>query len=165
MKLSDVLTGDCLQFLQGTQTKKRVFQAALSRLVLPNASLDSAELLERFLARERLGSTGIGQGIAIPHIRLSELEKPLATLLLLDNGIDFDAPDQQPVDVLFVLMASNQNPKLHLSLLANIADFFANQRLAGLFREAKIAKNADEIKRLLLQPEEELLLDAAGQLC
>lgn len=85
-------------------------------------ALSAADLLQNLLARERLGSTGLGNGIAIPHCRLKNIDSVIGALITLEEPIDFDAVDDAPVDILFVLLAPERALQEHLSALATLAE-------------------------------------------
>jgi len=105
-------------------SKKRSLED-LSRLLATVApDLTSEEIFESLIGRERLGSTGLGHGVAIPHGRLAALREPVAAIITLDKGIDFDAADKQPVDLLFALLVPTDAAQEHLELLAQLARMF-----------------------------------------
>lgn len=87
-------------------------------------ALSAADVLQSLLARERLGSTGLGNGIAIPHCRLKNIESVVGALITLETAIDFDAIDGAPVDILFVLVAPERALQEHLNALAALASQF-----------------------------------------
>ena len=96
-------------------------------------------LFRSLMDRERLGSTGLGHGVAIPHGRISKLKEPLAAVLRLRNPIEFDAPDQQPVGLfvfLFVPEAANQR---HLEILSEIAAMLSDRELRDRLKSANDA--------------------------
>jgi PTS system nitrogen regulatory IIA component len=111
-------------------SKKRVFERAGE---LFEASNDIAHSLvfESLIAREKLGSTGLGQGIAIPHGRIKGLKQATGAFIRLSDPIDFDAPDGRPVSQLFVLLVPEQATEAHLQILSELATCFADRQ----FRE------------------------------
>lgn len=120
--LSDILTPERTHCGVPGSSKKRILEY-LSELIaehIPNSSADS--IYENLLARERLGSTGVGEGIAIPHCRLSDCQQALGALVTLPAPIDFDAIDRQPVDVLFVLVVPDEACQEHLNILSMLAE-------------------------------------------
>jgi PTS system nitrogen regulatory IIA component len=130
-------------------SKKRLFET-IARLISENqASLPYDDVLDHLIAREKLGSTGLGGGIAIPHCRISNCDRPLGTLVTVEEPIDFDAPDDQAVDLLFVLLVPEEANQEHLDTLARIArvlseaDFCEQLRAAG-DAEALYALAADK---------------------
>jgi PTS system nitrogen regulatory IIA component len=94
-------------------------------------SLNDTQIFDSLLARERLGSTGLGHGIAIPHGRLAPLDSTAGALLVLETGIDFDAPDGQPVNILFGLLVPEACNDAHLQILAGLAAMFSDADLRG----------------------------------
>ena len=106
-------------------SKKRAFERA--GIVFENSlGIASATVFDSLFARERLGSTGLGQGIAIPHGRIKGLKHASGAFLRLANPIAFDAPDGQPVRLLFVLLVPEQATEEHLQILSEIAERFAD---------------------------------------
>ena len=103
------------------------------------ASLDGVgevDLFDQLIARERLGSTGLGQGIAVPHCRLAQIERPIAALAKLDEAVDFESPDRKPVDLLFVLVVPEAATDDHLNLLAAVVERFNDSALVKSLRQA-----------------------------
>ena len=115
----------------------------------PEQQISTRDLLDALISRERLGSTALGQGIALPHGRLDAVEDPAAAVVVLDNAIDFDAPDGQPVDILFGLVVPADCPEQHLKILAEVARHFHD----GSLREALLDMDQPEqvMQRLLQQ--------------
>jgi PTS system nitrogen regulatory IIA component len=93
-----------------------------------------AEIFDSLVARERLGSTGLGDGVALPHGRLRGLKQPIAALVTLGKGIDFDAIDQQPVDLLYALLVPEESNDEHLKILAQLAGLFSNPDFCSRLR-------------------------------
>ena len=123
------------QLLSGESllSKKRVFERAAEAM---GAALDlSSETIYRaLLAREKLGSTAIGEGIAIPHCRMEDCEKPCGVIVTLDEPTDFDAPDDDYVDLLFALVVPAEATQDHLNLLAGLARLFSQQDFCDALR-------------------------------
>jgi len=90
------------------------------------AGLDAQRVAESLAARESLGSTAVGQSVALPHARIKGLRQPLAAYMRLREPIDFDAPDSNPVDELFMLLVPEQATQAHLKLLAEVAQMFGD---------------------------------------
>ncbi|WP_455380356.1 PTS sugar transporter subunit IIA, partial [Acidihalobacter prosperus] len=101
-----------------------------------NGELSSHEIFDSLLARERLGSTGLGRGVAIPHGRISGLTQTQAAFIKLTRGIDFDAPDQQPVDLLFALLVPEECTDEHLETLGRLAQLFSEPTTVQQIRGA-----------------------------
>ncbi len=115
-------------------SKKKALET-LSALLARHAAADEARIFDSLLARERLGTTGLGFGVAIPHGRLDNLEHSVGALLVLSQGIDFDAPDGEPVDLLFGLLVPQACNDEHLQLLARLAQMFNDEAVRGRLRE------------------------------
>lgn len=121
ISLEDVLTLDRTVIDMPGVSKKRVLEQIASLLSRDLAELDTLQIFEALIAREKLGSTGFGNGIAIPHCRLAGCTQPTSALVRLDQPVDFDAPDNQPVDLLFTLIVPAEATDVHLELLRQIA--------------------------------------------
>ncbi|MCU7958415.1 MAG: PTS sugar transporter subunit IIA [gamma proteobacterium symbiont of Bathyaustriella thionipta] len=127
------------------RSKKRALEM-LSGLLFQHQPADASEeetqavsseiIFEKLLQRERLGSTGLGHGIALPHARISGLQQAVGAFLLLAEGIDFDAIDRQPVDMLFALLVPEQATDEHLRLLASLAGLFKQESICQQLRQA-----------------------------
>ena len=111
-----------------------VLQAAAQRLSCQQAGAE--ELGHSLQARERLGSTGIGHGIAIPHGRCAHLEQPRGVLLRLEPAVEFGAADGQPVDLVFAMAVPDHYTQQHLLLLSCLAERFSNPHLRAALRSA-----------------------------
>ncbi len=110
-------------------------------------SLDRASVLERVEERERLGSTGFGRGVAIPHARLENLPRPVATFFRLENPVEFAAADGMPVDCVFGLLSPEQAGATHLQALAAISRLMRDERM---HERLLAAPDADAIYALLV---------------
>lgn len=120
MQIKDFLSRDCTRSAVPCTSKKRAIEL-ISELAAQRLGLDAQELFERLLAREKMGSTGIGGAIAIPHGRIPDGHPLTAVFLTLEQPIPFDAIDNQPVDVLFALLVPESECKTHLGTLSLIA--------------------------------------------
>lgn len=109
---------------------------------------DEREIFDTLLQRERLGSTGIGDGIAIPHGKLPRLERLFGLIARLERPIDFDALDGQPVGVLFLLLAPEGAGADHLKALARVARVF---RQPGIIERIRTIRDADALYALMVQ--------------
>lgn len=127
-------------------SKKRVFEQA-GQLFELNQGIEHSLVFDSLFARERLGSTGLGHGVAIPHGRIKGLEHAAGAFLRLANPIDFDAPDGEPVSLVFALLVPEQANETHLQLLAELAQLFSDRD----FRDAvHHATDIDGAHRLFL---------------
>lgn len=106
------------------------------------------DVMDALAAREKLGCTGMGHGIAIPHGRVDFIKEPIGALLTLSDPVPFDAPDKEPVDIVFgLLMPENKNEE-HLHILASLAKFFNSPDNRAAIRESD---NAADILRILIE--------------
>jgi len=106
-------------------SKARLFDAAGA--LFANAGLDAASIASSLAAREKLGSTGLGQGVAIPHGRIKGLKEARGAFIRLHEPVAFDAPDGKPVSQVFVLLVPEQATDLHLQLLSELAQMFSER--------------------------------------
>ncbi|MBW4933849.1 PTS IIA-like nitrogen regulatory protein PtsN [Marinobacter sp. F4206] len=109
-------------------SKKRVLEFIAEQIHRHDDSLSETQIFNNLVSRERLGSTGIGQGIAIPHCRLEGLDHVVGVLMTLEESIEFDAIDNQPVDLVFALVVPKEATSEHLELLSQLAEKF-NERV------------------------------------
>ena len=116
-------------------SKKAALEDA-SSLLADAFGLDGRRLLEGFLNRERLGSTGLGEGVAIPHCRFGDCPNPIGALLTLTQPVDFDAPDDRRVDILFALVVPTDEERAHLEILGALARVFDDPANLLELREA-----------------------------
>ena len=121
-------------------SKKRVLELVAEQVAGTEQTLDEDQVYTSLLERERLGSTALGHGVAVPHCRVSGLEQPLGCLVTLAEAIDYDAPDGEPVDLLFVLLVPPDATQEHLDLLADIARRFSNPSYCHGLRSAQGAE-------------------------
>ena len=136
IRLESILTpGRSLVNVPGGSKKKALEEIAklISREV---PDLDEQVVYESLIAREKLGSTGFGNGIAIPHCRLPGCESPVSALLHMEKPIDFDAIDGAPVDLLFVLLVPQAATDAHLELLRQIASMLDRKEVRDKLRSA-----------------------------
>jgi PTS system nitrogen regulatory IIA component len=126
--------------------KKALFERAGA--MLEGASgLSRGHVMESLLARERLGSTGLGQAVAIPHGRVKALRAAVGAFLRLRAPIPFDAPDSQPVSLVFVLLVPERASDLHLQILSELAQMFSDRELR---RQLAAAPDALSAQRLIV---------------
>lgn len=118
-------------------SKKRALEILANTIAEDVPEIDPDDLFRRLIARERLGSTGIGQGIAIPHCRIDTCDGTLGALITLKEPINFDAIDSEPVDVLFAMLVPEQAGDEHLHTLASLASSLNEADYRQSLREAK----------------------------
>ena len=126
-------------------SKKRVLEQIAKVISQDLPGLDTQAIFESLFARERLGSTGFGNGIAIPHCRMAGCTAPLSAILRLDTPIDFDAIDGAPVDLLFVLLVPEAATDEHLELLRQIASMLDRDEVRERLRRAPTGQDLYQV--------------------
>jgi PTS system nitrogen regulatory IIA component len=116
-------------------SKKRLFEL-VGQMLHDHYAISANEVFDSLFSREKLGSTALGYGIAIPHGRIKELKDTACAFIRLKHPIDFDAPDSLPVDLVFVLLAPAAATDLHLQVLAELAQMFSDQAFRDQLRHA-----------------------------
>ena len=132
--LTNILSASQVLLDLDASSKKRVFEQA-GMLFENHLGLARAVVFYSLFAREKLGSTGLGQGIAIPHGRIKGLKQAAGAFLRLSTPVPFDSPDGRPVNLLFVLLVPEQATEEHLQILSELAQRFSERP----FREALLA--------------------------
>ncbi len=138
MELSDILVPDAVKLVSGASSKKRLFQS-LSEVAASIHGVDALQICHALQDRENLGPTGVGNGVALPHARLPEIENVFGVFFRLDNPLDFDAVDKQPVDLVFGLFAPENAGVEHLKALALVSRTLRDRNICS-----KLRANADE---------------------
>ena len=126
-------------------SKKRAFEEA-GLLFEDLHGLSRALVADSLFARERLGSTGLGHGVAIPHGRIKGLKSPMAAVFQLAQPIGFDAPDEQPVNLLIFLLVPEASTQKHLEILSEIAELLSD---SALREKIKSCDDAVELSRII----------------
>jgi PTS system nitrogen regulatory IIA component len=127
MKFHNLIKIDQIQLNNNATSKKKVLET-ISQIVNDNyPEFSTHSVFETLIERERLGSTGIGHGVALPHGRLSDCTDTIGIFISLSEGIDYDAIDGQPVQLLFTLLVPDHSSEEHLKILAKLAEFFRNE--------------------------------------
>ncbi len=136
MQLSEILTLDCTKSAVQCTSKKRALEM-ISEIVAEQTGQTPTELFECMLSREKMGSTGIGNGIAIPHARMQSSDKAVAVLMQCESPIEFDAIDNRPVDLLFALLVPDAQCKEHLKTLSCMAERLNDKQILKQLRKAQ----------------------------
>lgn len=136
IRLEHILTPARSQVNVPGGSKKRVLEYIAHLIATDQPQIDEYTLFESLVAREKLGSTGFGDGIAIPHCRLIGCTAPISAVLHLETAVDFDAIDGEPVDLLFVLLVPEEATDEHLELLRQIAGIFEQEDVRERLRNA-----------------------------
>lgn len=136
MQVSELLELERISCNTHAASKKRVLEQLSELLADSQGDLTQIKVFDSLLSRERLGSTGLGHGVAIPHGRVKESDKTLLALIKLDQGIDYDAVDNQPVDLLFAMLVPEHSTDEHLQLLSQLAEMLSDPALVEQLRSA-----------------------------
>lgn len=134
-KLQQILTLDCTLCAVSGSSKKRIFDQICSVAAQKLENYDHHELLSSLMAREKMGSTGIGNGIAIPHGRLTNTKDVIAIVLTTNDPVQFDAIDNRPVDIFIALFVPEDSGQEHLSTLQSIAKTFSDKQVSKHVRK------------------------------
>ncbi len=118
-------------------SKKRVIETLATLFANDIEGFDVNHLYQNLINREKLGTTGIGGGIAIPHCRFNTGGKTYGACMTLDSPIDFDAVDSEPVDIVFAMLVPENAEKNHLELLAHLAELLQKSEFVGKLRRAR----------------------------
>lgn len=139
MKISDLLQPSGVAAALKVHGKKQLLQD-LSARAAGLVRQPERKIFETLMERERLGTTGVGQGIAIPHGRLADLKDIVGVFARLESPIDYDAVDNQPVDLVFMLLAPEGAGADHLKALARVSRLLRNQQVTEKLRAAKTSE-------------------------
>jgi PTS system nitrogen regulatory IIA component len=141
MQISDIITPGRVAARVSVASKKRALET-LSEIFAEHSpsGLGAHAIFDSLLARERLGTTAIDHGVAIPHGRIKNSNETFGAFLQLDNGVDCDAFDGQAVDLMFALLVPEDSTEEHLQLLARLAQMFADDELRENLRNAESSR-------------------------
>lgn len=148
MEIADLLPGPDSVLASVKASGKKALLAELASRAATSLKLDERRLFDRLLERERLGSTGIGGGIAIPHARMAGLDRPRGLFARLGHPVDFDSIDERPVDVVFLLVAPEGAGADHLKALARVSRLLRDRSLVDKLRATE---TADALYALLVE--------------
>ena len=145
MHLKDFISIEGIIFRPLVSSKKRALEILSETLAQQDSSLIKSKILDALLAREKLGSTGLGKGIAIPHCRINGIDKIYIAMLKLRQGIEFEAADDVPVTYLFCMVVPEAAAEDHLQLLANIAELLDNDHVRHCIDKCEDAKSLHQL--------------------
>jgi nitrogen PTS system EIIA component len=135
MDLCDLLAPDCIIASLTATSKKHALQE-LATIAAERTDLDAREIFNTLLQRERLGSTGLGRGIAIPHVKLADLKGIVCLFARLEQPIEYESHDGEPVDLVFLLLAPEHASGDHLKALASISRVVREPSILDALRNA-----------------------------
>ncbi|KGJ98959.1 PTS IIA-like nitrogen regulatory protein PtsN [Thalassotalea sp. ND16A] len=147
MKLESLLSLDCTKCSVPGNSKKNILEQISHLAAQKIASSTPKELLNSLINREKLSSTGIGNGIAIPHGRIDNCEKPVAVFITTDKSVAFDAIDDKAVDIFFALFVPEDHCQQHLETLASVARFFSDKDNS---KKARRCRSSEQLYQLVL---------------
>ena len=154
MKISDILKKEHIIKELDSRDKKNVLDELSSFLEDEGEITSKENLLTALIEREKLGSTGIGENIAIPHAKISEIDKIITVFGRSKNGVEFESLDQKPVNFIFLVIAPENSTGQHLKALARISRLFKNPSL----RESVLRTNeADQIYSILVDEDSKFI--------
>lgn len=134
--------------LRVNASSKRQALSIVAEIAARSLDATAADITAKLMARERLGSTGVGHGVAVPHARLRGLDRMHGVFVRLDTPVDFGAVDDQPVDLVFALLAPADHPAEHLRALAKVSRAL---RQADLREQLRQAHSADAVRALFVR--------------
>jgi PTS system nitrogen regulatory IIA component len=135
MNITDLLSPDRVACNNDVGSKKRLLEQISVLLAGSATGLSDSEIFDALVSREKLGSTGLGKGVAIPHGRMPELGHPACAFIKLDSPVDFDTSDGEPVDLVFALLVPEDSTEEHLQVLSTIAEIFSNSTVCTTLRD------------------------------
>jgi PTS system nitrogen regulatory IIA component len=142
-----LVNADSISFRDPASSKKKVLENLSQKLAANTSATTAEKVFQVLLERERLGSTGLGKGVAIPHARVPDLPHTVAAMLTLENPVDFESADSQPVDIAFGLLVPEDDTDNHLQHLSRLVTLFRDPDVCDKIRSAT---SADAIFELLL---------------
>lgn len=145
MQLSDFLSPERILCNSEASSKKRALELLSELLAADQENASATDIFESLISRERLGGTGIGYGVAIPHGRLKNCDHATAAFVQLKHAIDFDAIDKQPVDLLFALVVPEESNENHLKLLAMLAGMFNDDEFRQRARQCQSGQDLHQL--------------------
>ncbi len=140
MNITSLLSPDRVVRRDDIGSKKRLLELLAELLGSSSQQLPQQEIFDSLINREKLGSTGLGKGVALPHGRLAALQEPVCAFIRVEPPIDFDATDGQPVDLVFSLLVPENSTEEHLQVLSTIAEIFSDPDICIALRQCQSDK-------------------------
>jgi PTS system nitrogen regulatory IIA component len=155
MNLDTLISSDAVISNHEIKSKKRALERLAETLAIEadkvnqasEENIDPLEIFQLLTEREKLGSTSLGHGVALPHARSNLTETAIGAFLKIDKGIDFDSPDQQATDLIFALMVPEHYTDEHLKILAYLAALFSDKNFCNTLRQS--TNNQDIYTKLI----------------
>lgn len=136
-EISTLLNSSRTCFKINASSKKKILELIANRVEREFPHIQNHEVYDGLIEREKLGSTGIGHGVALPHCRLKNIDQALAVLMLLKEPIDYDSFDQKPVDIVLALIVPEESADQHLQLLSLLAEKFSEPEFRNNLRNTE----------------------------
>ena len=146
MNITDLLDPERIVCCANAGSKKRILEQLAALLAANAPQTPQNDIFDALINREKLGSTGLGRGVAIPHGRMPFLTAPLCAFVKLDEPVEFDASDGQAVDLVFALLVPEDSTEEHLQVLSTIAEIFSNPVICTALRGCETGQ--DILERL-----------------
>lgn len=143
--INTVLSESRTCFKANVSSKKKALELIAQTVAREYPHVQSNDVFDALIQRERLGSTGIGHGCAIPHCRLAQIDTAIGVLMLLHHPINYDSIDKQPVDIIFAVIVPEDLTDVHLELLSQIAEKFSNEQFRQQLRQCEKKENLFEL--------------------
>lgn len=137
MNITNLLTPERVVVCDDIASKKRLLEHLGELLESSSPALSRQTIFDALVNREKLGSTGLGKGVAIPHGRMANLDRPVCAFIRVKHPVDFDAADGQPVDLVFSLLVPEESTEEHLQVLSAIAEIFSNTVICNTLRHCE----------------------------
>jgi PTS system nitrogen regulatory IIA component len=150
MTISALLSPQSI-FLNTEITSKKKLLELIANIVADRTQLSESAIYNNLLNRERLGSTGLGLGFAVPHARLENLDNTMGFLFRLKDAVNFESPDNQPVDLVFTIIIPEQATEEHLIILSSLASIFSRPEVCEAIRSAA---SKEEIAQIIESAEQ-----------
>lgn len=145
ISLARYLHKDRVLLLDSISSKKMVFELLGDMLAADLDKIQASNVNTELIARERLGSTGLGEGVAIPHCRMDDIEEIRCAIVKLNQAVDFEAPDGQAVSLIFALLVPTEANDEHLQTLSSLAEFLSQPKNREDLRACETAEDILEI--------------------
>ena len=137
MTIAELIDPERVLYCPDIASKKKLLEQISELLAKDIPLLSRNEIFDNLLNREKLGSTGLGKGVALPHGRMGSLDRPVCAFIKLEKPVEFDAADGQPVDLIFALLVPEDSTEEHLQILSSIAELFSNQAFCSRLNNCK----------------------------
>jgi len=139
-----LVNAENISFHNPATSKKKVLEELSNQLASNSNATTADEIFDALLERERLGSTGLGKGVAIPHARIPNIPHTIAAMLTLEKPVDFESIDKQPIDIAIGLLVPEDDSEHHLQHLSRLVTLFRTPETCAKIRTAESAENIFE---------------------